>query len=102
MEVAEQNANGEVGVAVFIDPVLDVVRFGPGGWFVTVHPAAPIVAGSQRGALCRGEEALFASEVDRLTRGTELHGDVAGAEVPFNRRKRNRDTVDMTEPARCA
>ncbi|QYF74226.1 hypothetical protein [Cryobacterium sp. PAMC25264] len=79
VRVAEQDAVADVGGAVVAEPVVDVVGFGEGGWFVAVAPAAAAVAGGEGDALGGGEEALVSAEVEGLVVGGE--GDGQGAAV---------------------
>ena len=97
--VAEADSVGEVGVAVFEEPRLEVVGFGPGGWPVALGPDATAVAGAHRGALGRSEETLLAADVEGLAGVGEEDSDVAGvAELPFDGGERDRGGTALDGP----
>src|SRR5487761_2059679 len=66
MVLAQENSVGDVGAAAVSGPVLDVVGFAPGGWTFAAGPAASAIALGECDALAGGEEALLATDVERL------------------------------------
>ena len=78
MEFAEQDAVFDVGVPVVAFPVVDVVRFAPGGRSVAAGPEASAVSHPEADALPGGEEALGSSDVDALAVVVEGDGDRSG------------------------
>nr|WP_240034675.1 hypothetical protein [Glaciihabitans arcticus] len=65
VERAEQDAVVDVGGAVVVFPVVDVVGFGPGCGSVAAGPHAAAVAGGEGDALFAGEAALLSSNIQR-------------------------------------
>ena len=63
---AKEYAVGDVGFAVVLLPVINMVRFSPGGGSVAVWPDTTAVTDPDADALFLGEESLFASDVDAL------------------------------------
>ncbi|MEL4318011.1 hypothetical protein WJX64_03255 [Leifsonia sp. YIM 134122] len=97
---AQQDAVGDVGVAVVAFPMPDVMHFRPGGWSVAVGFQTSAVADADREALRSIEQSFVTAEVQRLPGRTEQHGQVAGAQPPFDGRQGDSAgvTLDGSEP----
>jgi hypothetical protein len=70
---AEQHSPVEVGASA-VPPMVDMVRFSPGGWAFTPGPHAPTVADGEGDPLPSGEQPLFTTEVERVSGVVEHDG----------------------------
>ncbi|MDP9116227.1 MAG: hypothetical protein M3O28_02975, partial [Actinomycetota bacterium] len=75
MVFAEKHAVRHVCAAGVSRPVLDVVRFAPGGWSFATRPQASAVPLGQSDALSWGEESVFAADIEWLSVRVEGHGE---------------------------
>ena len=99
--MAEEYPVGDVGVPVVAEPLVEVVRLGPGGRSVAAGPAAAAVAHRHSGALFLGEESFVPADVDALAVVVELDPAGAGrgvAEQPFDGLPGHRDRAALQPP----
>lgn len=88
---AEQHPVRDVGAAAVAVPVVDVVRLAPGRRAFASGKPASAVARGERDALSRREEALVATDIERLTVLVEEDRHQSGrAGMPFDSGERHR------------
>ena len=75
---AEEYADRDIRSPLVSMPEFDMVRLTPAGRSLAVAEAASTVSDSKGNPLPRGEEALFAPNVESLTLGIEANRNRAG------------------------